>query len=341
MLLLATVGEVWLRITNPPPPPPVIPPPYNTAQKDDLLGWKMTPDYQFEGTLRDQAGLEYPVKIHYDERGFKTFGNPDSNRPKVFFVGDSYTASVEVSNEKSFFNLLADSLGIEVFAYGHAGFSNLQEYMILDQWLDEIRPDLIVWETCSNDFIDNYAALEIECGYKVGERRPYLNKRGKLVYKTPVSFYQKWKKRLLVLTWFDERWENLLHYGQEIRPGEYYISTLKEEYRPFREAVQTTKMIFEKARKRIPEDLPVVFFSADSYEPQMSAMRDIVKAAGFSYEQEPVLLHQEAESNRINIRAIDGYHWNELGHRLVAKGLQERIRAALTLPDKPGLSSKQ
>ena len=134
----------------------------------------MTPDYSFSGNMTDQGGQRYSVDLHYNENGFKAFGDTASLLPQVFFIGDSYTACIEVSNEKSFFNMVGDSLGVAIFAYGHAGFGTLQEYMVFDKWVDIIKPDLVVWEVCSNDFIDNHAPLEMVCGYKVGERRPYL-----------------------------------------------------------------------------------------------------------------------------------------------------------------------
>lgn len=207
-IVLSLIGEVLVRALSKENfgKPDSIPPPYNTAQNDDFMGWKMTPNYSFSGNLNDQGGQTYSVNIQYDENGFKAFGDTASLLPKLFFVGDSYTASVEVSNEKSFFNLVKDSLGVEVFAYGHAGFSTLQEYLIFDKWFDIIQPDLVVWEVCSNDFIDNYAPLEMVCGYKVGERRPYLGEGGEIFYCKPLSNWQKIKKYMHFYAWIEKRW---------------------------------------------------------------------------------------------------------------------------------------
>jgi len=210
LILISLIGEILVRkySSHKFGKPKNIPPPYNTAQKDDYLGWKMKPYYSYDGKLIDANGEEYIVNLNYDENGFKSFGNIETSKEKILFLGDSYTASIEVSNEKSFFNLIRDSLDVEVFAYGHAGFGSLQEYMVFDKWVDKIKPDMVVWEVCSNDFIDNYAPLEIVCGYKVGERRPYLNKSGRIYYRKPLSFWQKIKEKLHFYAWLELKWIN-------------------------------------------------------------------------------------------------------------------------------------
>ena len=43
---------------------------------------------------------------------------------------------------------------------GRCGYGSLQEFMILGRYLDEISPDIVLWQFCSNDFINNYHELE-------------------------------------------------------------------------------------------------------------------------------------------------------------------------------------
>lgn len=307
--------------------------PYNTAQKDDLLGWKMTPNYSFSGKLDDQEGQTYSVNIQYDENGFKAFGDTTSLQPKLFFVGDSYTASVEVSNEKSFFNLIKDSLGVEVFAYGHAGFSTLQEYLIFDKWVDIIKPDLVVWEVCSNDFIDNYAPLEMVCGYKVGERRPYLGGDEGMFYKDPSNAWEKVKKIMQSYAWLERWWNGIKKriFGIEARRGEYFITTQGRAFKPYDEAVRTTEEIFEKIKQRKPDSLEILVFSADSYQPQLEEFKRISKHNGFNFTASPTLAIDAATygPEQMTVRASDGYHWNEAGHQIIANSLIPLIEAEL------------
>ncbi len=330
LVLIIAIGEVILRsccaddYKKDLPPPP-----YNTAQKDDLLGWKMTPGYAFDGKMRDEAGQEYDLSIRYDENGFKAFGDTTAGRPKVLFLGDSYTACIEVSNEKSFFNLLGDSLGFEVFAYGHAGFGTLQQYLVLDQWVDKIRPDVVVWEVCSNDFIDNYAPLEIACGYKVGERRPYLSADGEIFYRRPLSFWQKIQERLIVFKWLEERWDGVQEnlFGKEKRVGEYYISFDKRAFPPFDKSVKITEKIFDKIKNRLPAGTKVIGFTADIFQPQRDEFKRIFEANGFRFYDEPAIKVEQAKVEKKQVvKAVDGYHWNEQGHEIIARTLMPFLK---------------
>ncbi|MEK7257642.1 MAG: SGNH/GDSL hydrolase family protein [Bacteroidota bacterium] len=325
LLLIVAAGEIIVRLTsNGKYAKPTLQPPYDTAQKDEKLGWRMKPNYAFDGKMRDQAGVEYPISIRYDANGFKAFGNTASTKPKVLFLGDSYTASIEVSNEKSFFNRLKDSLGIEVFAYGHAGFSTLQEYLVLDEWVDKIRPDAVVWQVCSNDFIDNYAPLEIRCGYKVGERRPYLKPGDGIFYRRPLSFWQKIKERLHFFKWLEERWDKakLSLLGKEKRVGEYWIATEKRAYPPFDGSVRMTEEIVGKIKKRLPPGTPLLAFSADVYQPQLDEFKRIFEMHGFPFTEVPARsVERAAVEQKLVVKAVDGYHWNELGHEVIAREL--------------------
>jgi len=336
VLLLLTVvfifGEILVRSLVPEKATPPLPPPYNTAQKDGYLGWRMTPAYSFDGKMKDQGGQEYEVSIRYDANGFKAFGDTLSERPKVLFTGDSYTACIEVSNDKSFFNLLKDSLGLEVFAYGHAGYGTLQEYMVFDKWVDRIKPDVVVWEVCSNDFIDNYAPLEIACGYKVGEHRPYLQPDGSIGYSLAVSTFQHLRKTSRFLDWLSERSENLFlaFSGREKRVGEYWISTKKRQYRPFDQAVGVTEKIVAKIKDRLPAGTQLLAFSADTYQPRLAEFQRIFEGNGFAFTAAPAsFVERMAIEERVVTKARDGYHWNEKGHELIATGLQPLLSEIL------------
>ncbi|MCC6725380.1 MAG: SGNH/GDSL hydrolase family protein [Saprospiraceae bacterium] len=345
LVLVVAIGEVFVRLKyqelyrkNP------LVPPYDTAEKDDLLGWKMRPGYTYTGEMKDVNKQPYPISLHYDQNGFKAFGDTASNRPKVLFLGDSYTASIEASNEQTFYNILADSLDFEVFAYGHAGFGTLQEYLVLDKWVDRIKPDVVVWETCSNDFIDNHAPLEIACGYKVGQRRPYLAEDGSIFYRRPLSVWQRLKEPIWFFRWLEERWDGVKQnlFKQEKRVGEYYIATQKRDYPLFDESVKTTERIVAMIRKRLPETTKLVAFSADIYEPQMSEMKRIFEASGASFHEAPArLLEQKMLEQKLPLKAVDNCHWSEQGQAVIAKGLKEVLSFELgVLSGSPTQNSK-
>jgi hypothetical protein len=58
-----------------------------------------------------------------------------------------------VSDGDTYYAIIKRKLDAEVFAYGAGGFGTLQEYMILDRYVDMIHPSLILWQFCLNDFI--------------------------------------------------------------------------------------------------------------------------------------------------------------------------------------------
>ena len=335
LLLVVIIGEVLVRVSsyktkykkNP------LNPPYDTAEKDDYLGWKMTPGYTYTGEMKDVNNQPYQISIHYDQNGFKAFGDTASTRPKVLFLGDSFTASIEASNENTFYNILADSLGFEVFAYGHAGYSTLQEYMVLDKWVDKIKPDLVVWETCSNDFIDNYAQLEIACGYKVGLRRPYLDRDGSIFYRRPLSFWQRLEEPIWFFRWIDERLDGVKKNAtkQEKRVGEYYIATDNRKYKPYDEAVRRTERIVAMIRKRLPKNTKLVAFSADTYEPQMGEMKRIFEANDAEFYEDPAqLLEKTMFEQKLPLKAVDNCHWSEPGQAVIAQGLLPHLKEVLS-----------
>jgi lysophospholipase L1-like esterase len=307
-------------------------PPYDLSQKDDKLGWRIKPNYAFDGNMPDLERKEYPVSLRFDDNGFKAFGDTAAAKPKIFFLGDSYTASIEASNEHTFFNLIGDSLDAEIFAYGQAGYGTLQQYMMFDEWVDKIRPGAVVWQVCSNDFIDNEASLEIEAGYKVGERRPYLGENGEIYYRLPVNFWQSLQRNILFFKWLDERRKVFQQkfMGQEIRVAEYYVSNEKRAYPPYDRSVRNTERTVEMIKKRLPAGIKLIAFSADLYEPQLSEFRRIFESNGFAFYDTPArLVEQATHEQKLVTRSLDGYHWNHTGHELVARALVPVLREAL------------
>ena len=92
-------------------------------------------------------------------------------------IGDSFTHATAVSDDLTYHALLAQLLDVEVFAYGAGGYGTLQELMILDRYIDIIRPDVILWQYCANDFINNDNELErLSLVNNNGWVRPYLQK---------------------------------------------------------------------------------------------------------------------------------------------------------------------
>lgn len=182
LLLVFILGEIILRlfpilIADPPATPP-----YNYRVPHEKVGWVVQEGYRYDGELHDFKNNKYPLHLSFGKYGFRKWGDTSSTRKKVLFIGDSYTACAQTSDDKVFYKVLGDSLPIEVFAYGAAGFSNTQEWMIAEAYIKTIKPDLVVWQLCCNDFIDNNWRLEAEAGYQVRVLRPYTMEDGSISY---------------------------------------------------------------------------------------------------------------------------------------------------------------
>lgn len=156
---------------------------------DKKLGWRTTENYVFKGWRKDASGKDYFVEVETNDYGFRIFGDTYSKNKKIMFIGNSYTGALQVSNDKTYYGFIQKKLPVEVFAYGGGGYGTLQEYMILDEYIDITQPDFIVLQYHSNDFINNSYELELN-SYKHnnGLWRPYLMENDKIFYAIPKRF---------------------------------------------------------------------------------------------------------------------------------------------------------
>jgi hypothetical protein len=137
----------------------------------EVLGWIPEPNMSHIRKSKDASGKEYDINYRTNKYGSRIFGDPKSNKTKVFFIGDSFTQAGQVSNQKTYYAIIGSKLNnIEIFSYGVGGYGNLQEFIILDKFIDVIKPDIIVLQLCYNDFINNDYELEY---------RSYMNNNGK------------------------------------------------------------------------------------------------------------------------------------------------------------------
>lgn len=312
---------------------------FNTTELDDKIGWKTIANHQFKDTINDAAGIEYTVDYQTFENGFRSENVSTNNSlKKVLFIGDSYTQAVEVSNDKTFYHVLGERLPIQVYAYGASGFSTLQQFMIFEKYVDEIKPDLVVWQFCSNDFIDNYHELELEARYKIGVRRPYLTLDGKMKYFTPLPKLIQWSKssRLVYAIYLlQEKIKGKL-YPSETSPlgsnisnkniAESRIAKEHRKYKHYDTAYKITDLILKKVKNKLPKGTQILFFSADAYNPQMNDFSQICIDNQLPVEQAPAHQLNAAKFEREEIIfTYDNYHWNERGHEVVAEALLEKI----------------
>ena len=297
---------------------------------DDKLGWRPTPNYVFYGNKTDAAGKRYPVKIKTNNDGFRIFGDPQEKiKKKVLFLGDSFTHALEVSNDKTFYGLLKDALSIEVFAFGGGGYGTLQEYLILEKYVEEIRPDVVVVQLCSNDFINNSYDLELRSkGNNNGMRRPYFTENG-IIYRTPKYFaairevVNKYSRFFYFIVSRIDRIMAL----RSTSSAEHIIRKNGGSYPLFEESIEITEHLLKKIKSCVPSTTLVYAFSVNDPKPYYDEFKRISEKSNIGFIDGIPQAVREAERKGVTTRAADKSHWNETGHQIAANVLKNFFEA--------------
>lgn len=305
-------------------------PPYDTAVRDPLLGWKPKPNYSFEGPMQSLDGTEYEVSFTTQNNGFRHFAKVrDTSRTGLLLIGDSYTQAVEVSDDKTFYQYVAYSLGWQVYAFGMAGYGTLQELFILESYLDMVQPDWILLQFCSNDFIDNDHQLEKNADYHVGLRRPYYTLEEELVYAHPEGRLVELVERTRFLRYLRAStlslWGSRQKSDDRIR-SEEKITRGKVNDEDYARSLKVTQLLLERIKHRLSPEQTLAVFSADRFEPQYSDFKEICDFLDILFIPFPNAEFYEMRQDR-EVYAHDGYHWNELGHRLIGQQLVKVLGA--------------
>lgn len=156
----------------------------------NAYGWGQTSPWQETQKIQDKQGTFRDVTITYYNNGFKRWGNLSGSNKKILILGDSFTVDRYVSNGEEWYSYLEKAYpNVSFFVHGAGGFGSLQEYMVMNDNIDKINPDIILWQFCNvNDYTDNYYAYDkMWYGKNTMTFRPYLE-GDKIVYRSPVPF---------------------------------------------------------------------------------------------------------------------------------------------------------
>ena len=296
-------------------------------QLDAELGWRATENYEESLTGSTKGGKPYSVHRSQGRHGFRHFGDVNSVKPKLLVIGDSFTQASAVSDTKTYAALVGKVLGMEVFAYGAGGYGTLQEYMILDRYFDEIKPDLILWQFCINDFINNDNELEQSSTINNnGLTRPYLVD-GVIAQRSPKPIGQQvreWINHHSRFLYFVVSRIDRLRAVTATDSVEYDIEAQGSGHAGFRRAVQVTDQLMGRVRARVG-NTPIVAFSCDNTEPYDAAFAAISAHHRIQYWSDVPGVIQEAVRKEEDVQTPDD-HWNELGHKLVAEIVTKHLR---------------
>lgn len=302
---------------------------------DQELGWRATEHYQETLVEKTKAGIPYSVRRSQKQYGFRQFGDLNSSKPKMLVIGDSFTHAGAVSDNRTYYALLAKLLDVEVFAYGAGGYGTLQEYLILDRYLDIIRPDVILWQYCANDFINNDNELErLSLVNNNGWIRPYWQ-QGRVQLLSPKESSvqtREWINRHSRFLYFIVSRLDRLRAARTRETIEADIEAQGMGHAGFLRAVGVTDELMGQVRARVG-DRPIMAFNCVQAEPYDQAFRNISAHYGIVYWDDVALAIRAAADRGEDVYAADGGHWNERGHALaaaaIAKHFQTEVKASL------------
>jgi len=139
-------------------------------QDDDRYGWKFIPGLH---SLNNPFGESIEVSVNKD--GFRgNLGNRNASTidtKKVIFIGDSVTAGMQVNDGETFSDLLNElSKGnFETYNFGINGFSTDQSLLVLEDYIEKISPDFVVYTFVLNDPEFNLEKKLTHNGYSWGK----------------------------------------------------------------------------------------------------------------------------------------------------------------------------
>ncbi len=304
--------------------------PAGTMRPEKTLGWETVPNQTYQIETTDACDNPYIIEYTASRDGFRFYPETTKgNKPRILIIGDSFTMAAEVSNDDTYYAHIAKTLDADTYVIGTGGFGTLQEYMLLDRYLDDIHPDLVLWQFCTNDFINNSFELELRAPQNNnGIRRPYLKPDGKIVYAIPRnfpalrSFANNYSKLLyLILLRLDRA--NTAEGDIEVE-----IEVTGKTHPLLLESRDTTATVFHKIQDRLA-GTPLYVFCVDDKEPYFTVACEMFERQEIPFISGIADSVKAVEVTGTCVRAADGFHWNPTGHAIVGEALADYLSTHL------------
>jgi hypothetical protein len=279
-----------------------------------VIGWRPVANLLVE---RDVPAFGH-VRYQTGRDGFRMYGDPASPKMKVLVVGDSYTEGETVSTGETYYEQLSRLRpDLEIFGIGGGGYGTLQQYLLLDEAVDEIRPAMVLVQMHPNDLINNSHALESQSTTDNNQlTRPYWE-NGRVVSKFPENpswgpLYNlarhSYLLRLVNVNLVFLRARSVGSIEQTAKAGDPDIA----------QAVSTTAELLRMMHARA--GAPVAVFSVrPDHAFSFWSVSDVCRRAGVEFIPgvgEAVEAAQAA-GERVSGLPVDA-HWNRRGHEIAA-----------------------
>ncbi|TNF28421.1 MAG: SGNH/GDSL hydrolase family protein [Deltaproteobacteria bacterium] len=286
--------------------------PYSLESHPEI-GWYPRKNFSLSYPSKDMAGENFQVNYTSDEKGFRTWGDVYSPKKKILFIGDSFTHARDIDSVKTYYGLFKEEY--EVFAFGAGGYGSWQQYLVLERYLNEIKPDLVVWQHHVNDFFDNQFDLDKSLGFSgFIFDRPYPNSTRfeKLPILKSLSKYNSRLASVLIKKYI--QW-SYLDYDKNIFDEAKQSPALKESLQHFQTSIKMAYGLH-------PGTKFVHFFVTHDlwFEKKL---QEVVKFEYFINEFSKYI------GNENSIKVDEMGHWNFKGHERVHKFLAPFIKEKL------------
>ena len=276
---------------------------------DQELGWTIVPDTELSTDQRGYGKVTFSTHDH----GFRRFGDVNTTKPKVLVIGDSYTFADTVNDGEAYYDRLAEKLDAEVFAFGCNGYGTLQELIILKRHFKTVDPDLVIWQLCDNDFVNNSHELEskdlLQSNMMV---RPYRT-GGKDVLSFPATTGAALLANSQLARWC---------YRQIFARGRKQFDYSKQENKYLAEqAVSLTTSLLKEAKLHIGS-IPMLVFCNNNGKLYLKSFEGFDGYMTIAVEQ--AIETAATQGKTVDARPHDR-HWNAAGHEVVAETLRNII----------------
>lgn len=291
---------------------------------DREVGWIPYPGFHWEGNKKDAKGNKYWASVEYDKQGFRRYGNLTSGRPRIFIVGDSFTQALDVSLGDTYDDRIADYLDAEVFTYGVGGYGTLQESIILNRYINQIKPDLVILQMCGNDLVNNSLELERKSTVNFANMaRPYLMPDGtiKLTVARHLPGLRMWAfKHSRSLYDLFVKWDVFMRIYGPLSIDHVIYKRGGKNMPEYDRAKKTTRELLLRIKKSCGTT-PLVSFCVEEDEPAYSVYLNMNKELGIDFVQEVPSSITKMEALGVSCKISDKAHWNTMGHRVAGQQL--------------------
>lgn len=295
----------------------ILPPTYGQTK----YGWTVPANKFKLKTIEDTTGQFREITVRYFQNGFKRWGNPNTDKRKLFVIGDSFTEMPYVSNGEEWYSYFENQVSnIELFVFGGGGYGSLQEYMVFDDYIDSIKPDVMLWQFCGNDYSNNFYDWDLS-GYPFNNHmvRPYLEE-DRIVYRLPLP-YAKFREYSFIADRLLKEYDGLMWRRTTQDLSAYLRSTTElhaASEKLFKEkAYHVTLKIMKKVKERAKE-IPIYLLNTcnnpSEHEYKICSETGITCFPGLAK-------YMDEKRDGREIRVPNDGHWNKLGNQLAGERL--------------------